>query len=509
MHAAIGDWVAHHARMRPDAVALRALETGEARTWRELDVRVGRLAHALRHGLGLQPGARVAVLSDGDIRVLELQFACIRAGLTFVPLNFRLTLAELADLCRRLDVACLFGDRVWADTSAALAEALALPEPILWGGQESAYERLATRSPAMDGRDDMAAETVAQILFTSGSTAAPKAAMCTLGAMVWQALNQAGASRVAEAGAHVFTPLPLFHAGGLNSLTNPVLFFGGCVTVAARFDPEAAARFMGDPDIGVTHVALVPLMYTLIAEAPAFAAADFSTLRVAILAGGRLTAPLQGAYAAKGVWFSPQYGGTETGPSVTALPPAMQDQARAGSCGMKVMHVEVRLVDDAGRDVPIGTPGEIWLRGPAITPGYVGRARDEDFEGNWFRTGDMARVDADGCYFIVDRKKDMYKSGGENVSPAEVEAVLATHPDVAEVAVIGVAHARWGETGLAVVAPRPGAAPTLEALRRHCADLARYKHPRRLELVDRLPRNVTGKVSKEALRARFDGGVHA
>jgi fatty-acyl-CoA synthase len=188
----------------------------------------------------------------------------------------------------------------------------------------------------------------------------------------------------------------------------------------------------------------------------------------------------------------------------------MQDKARAGSCGKSVLHVEIRLVDENADDVPTGEAGEIWLRGPAITPGYIGREASLDFTDGWFRTGDVARMDADGCYFLVDRIKDMYKSGGENVAPVEVEQILAEHPDVAEVAVIGVYHEKWGEVGLAIVVPSDTGAPTIEQLRALCdGRLARYKHPYRLELVDRLPRNATGKISKDELRARFAGSVTA
>ena len=504
------DWVAHHAASRPGAIALHGLDDGETRSWAALEARVARLAGALRHDRGLAPSDRVAALTDGDIRVLELQFACIRAGLTFVPLNFRLTASELTEMCQRLAPRLLVTDASWQPLAQQVAGAAGNIAVTDWVGATSGFEMMATAGPPMAARTDMRADEVALILFTSGSTGAPKAAMCTLGALVWQAFNQAAASRVAEAGVHVFTPLPLFHAGGLNSLTNPVLFFGGKATISARFDPAAAARFLGDRGAAVTHVALVPLMYDLIAAAPGFAVGDFSALRTAIVAGGRLTPTLLDRWRATGVRFSPQYGGTETGPSVTALDPDAIHKALAGSCGSKVMFVDIRLVDAGGRDVPPGAPGEIWLKGPAITPGYIGREPELDFTDGWFRTGDVARVDDDGCYFLVDRLKDMYKSGGENVSSAEVEQVLAEHPAVAEVAVIGIGHPKWGEVGLAVVVPRGGASLTVEQLRESCAGrLARFKQPQALELLDALPRNVTGKVVKDELRRRFGGTVVA
>ncbi len=224
------------------------------------------------------------------------------------------------------------------------------------------------------------------------------------------------------------------------------------------------------------------------------------------MAGGRLTDKLRETYAAKGVSFTTQYGATETGPTVTALDPKRLDKAKAGSCGQKAMFCQIRLVTSTGEDAGLGEPGEVWVKGPAIIPGYLGRDPSLDFTDGWFRTGDVARVDEEGFYYIVDRVKDMYKSGGENVYPAEVERVLLDHPDIVDVAVIGVAHEKWGEVGLAAVVAVPGRSVTLETLRNFCEGrLARYKHPQHIAVVDAFPRNVTGKIAKDRLRRQFDG----
>ncbi len=506
----ITDWVAHHARCRPQHVALHGLDDGETRSWAELENRIARLAGALRGRFGLNPGDRVVALSDGNIRILELQFACIRAGLTLAPLNFRLTVAELTGMCRLLSPALMVTDSKWRPSAQALVDAVSIAHIIDWDGPQAAFEACATEALPMAARMDMQGSEVPLVLFTSGSTDTPKSATSNLQAMIWQAFNQAECSRVAEQGSHVFTPLPLFHAGGLHSLTNPVLYFGGKATISARFDAAVTARFAGNPAHGVTHIGLVPLMYDLIAKTPDFANADFGTWRTAILAGGRMAPALQDIYLAKGVRFSPQYGGTETGPSVTALDPARTDKARAGSCGTQVMHVQIRLVGQDGQDVAQGEPGEIWLKGPTITHGYLNRAPQDDYTDGWFRTGDVATIDEEGYYFLIDRLKDMYKSGGENVSSAEVEQVLALHPGVQELVVIGVADETWGEVGLAIVVPHSTQAPTLESLHELCRGrLAKYKYPRRLALVDSLPRNAMGKVVKHELRARFRGSLTA
>jgi fatty-acyl-CoA synthase len=504
------DWVAHYARTQPARIALANSDTGEVHSWGQLEERVGRLAFALRNEMRLAPGDRIVTLTNGDMRCLELQFACLRVGLALAPLNFRLTAPELVQACAELRPQLMITDRVWGDLARKVAQDAALPRPISWGSAESDFERMARGSGRMPERQDASPDEVAMVLMTSGTTGRPKAALVTRGGLVWQALNQVQFCRVAERDGHAYIPLPLFHAGGLNSICNPVLFFGGRVSVAARFDPEAAVRYVSDPANRVTHLALVPVMYQLMADSPGFADADLSSIRCLLLAGGRLTQKLRDSYATKGVAFTTQYGGTETGPTVTALDPARADKAAAGSCGQKALHVQIRLVGQDGADVPRGQPGEVWVKGPAIIPAYIGRERSIDFSDGWFRTGDVAREDEEGFYYVVDRIKEMYKSGGENVFPAEVEQILAEHPSVAEVAVIGIAHEKWGEVGLAVVVPAPGRTVTLESLRSACEGrLARYKQPQQIALVDALPRNVTGKIARDELRRRFSSSKTA
>ena len=499
------DWVAHHALTKPNAPALINLDDGLSRTWAELDARVGRLAHGLLNEWGLSRGDRIALLSNGDVRFFELQFACMRAGLVMMPLNFRLTPAELAALGSEMDAAMLVNDAAWADAADEVAAIAGVSRRLSWGTAGSAFDRMGDHGPILPAQDDIGSDHPTHILFTSGTTGKTKGAYSTHGTLIAHSLNQAEFAGVAQDGAHVFVPLPLFHAGGL-TIANPILYFGGQVTVAGRFDPAAAAGVLGDKARGVTHFSLVPLMYRMIADTPEFAAADLSGLRVALIAGGRLTPELLETYAAKGVHFTTQYGGTETGPTITALDPARSDKALAGSCGQKAKHVDIRLVDPAGNDVPESQPGEVWVRGPAITPGYVGRPRDMDFTDDWFRTGDVARRDDQGFYYIVDRVKDMYKSGGENVSSVEVEEVLIQHPAIAEVGVIGIAHEKWGEVGLAVVALNADHSLTVEELQSFCnGQLARFKQPKALQIVDALPRNVTGKIAKAQLREMFGG----
>jgi fatty-acyl-CoA synthase len=211
-------------------------------------------------------------------------------------------------------------------------------------------------------------------------------------------------------------------------------------------------------------------------------------------------------YEEHGVLLEAHYGGTEMGPAVLALNPSNRAQLEAGSVGRPVQHMGVRLVDDTGRDVGTDEEGEIWIKGPSVTPGYWGKDPAEFFTDGWFRTGDVARRDVDGFYYLVDRVKDMYKSGGENVYPAEVERLLLEHPAIAEVAVIGVPDPKWGEVGLALVVAAPGAAVTMDTVHEAIdGRLARFKYPKQLLVLDELARNVTGKVSKVDLRKQYSG----
>jgi fatty-acyl-CoA synthase len=496
------DWVAFFADRYPTRVALADSDSGASLTWRQLDDRVGRLATVFTTELGLRRGDRVAVVADPHPRVFELQFACFRAGLVFTPLNWRLAVPELSYICTDAGASAMVHDDTWRALGAETAAAVGIERC----ADTDSLDAAAATAPSMAPTLENTLDDPCQILYTSGTTGFPKGAIGTYGTLIWNMLNASQPKGLTCDGVHVYSPLPLFHAGGLNSTANPALLNGGRVTTAARFDPAAALAAITDPADAVTHVALVPVMYQAIADEPGFDDADFSLIRVAVVAGGLASVPLIRRYAGRGVQLEAHYGGTEMGPSVLALSPVDRAHMEAGSVGKPVQHTAVRLVDDEGKDVAVGEPGEIWIKGPSVTPGYWGRDPAESFTDGWFRTGDVARRDEEGFYFLVDRVKDMYKSGGENVYPAEVERLLLEHPDIAEVAIIGVPDPKWGEVGLALVVAAAGATVTMETIEAAIAGrLARYKHPKQLLVVDELARNVTGKVSKVDLRKQYSG----
>jgi fatty-acyl-CoA synthase len=263
--------------------------------------------------------------------------------------------------------------------------------------------------------------------------------------------------------------LPLFHTGGMNCYANPVLHAGGCVVLMREFEPGGALAAIGDPDLGVTHFFAVPAPYQFMMQHPDFGATDLTRLRVAGVGGAPCAAPILKAWIGRGVPLVQGWGMTETGPTGTLLA-AADAERKLGSAGQPVLHAEIRIVDETGRDLPRGERGELIIRGPSITPGYWNKpeATAEAFMDGWLKTGDAAYMDDEGFVFIVDRWKDMYISGGENVYPAEVENILYELPEIAEAAVIGVPDERWGETGMAIIALKPDAALSEQAVIEHC-----------------------------------------
>jgi fatty-acyl-CoA synthase len=508
MPYAAHDWVAHHAAHQPDAPALGKAEDARMITWGELDDRVGRLARVLSDR-GVGTGDRIALIGENDPRVFETQFAAMRLGALFVPLNWRLSIPEMTDIAIDAEPALLLHDEAWADAASAVADKAGIAHRLAWGGADGGnYESALSDAAYLGPRGHITFEDPTHILYTSGTTGSPKGALSTHGTLIWQALNTAAASRMAEPGNHHLNPMPLFHAGGLGVMANPILYFGGAVTTMRRFVPDQVLAALTSPVRPATHFAAIPLMYRQMSTQAGFADADFSHARQFIIAGAIAEPVLLQEWADRGVPLQPQYGGTEHGPMATAIdnPARWIDKAKKGSTGRRARHTEIRIVDPHGSDVAEGASGELWLRGPSVTVGYWGKDKSDFFTDGWYRTGDAAWRDADGFYYLVGRTKEMYKSGGENVYPAEVERVLITHPLVADVAVVGIPDATWGEVGLAVVVAEEGAELSLSELNAHAAtDLARFKMPKSLALVAELPRNVTGKVNRQALKEQYGG----
>jgi fatty-acyl-CoA synthase len=488
------DWISVHGWRTPDKVAAIDHHTGRRFTYAQFDLRIGRLAATLRRR-GICRGDRVAVLSPNSTSVFELQFACARLGAIMLPLNWRLAAPELEFIVRDARPELMLAD----PEHRAAADALGVPVMDLEDGREG--ERLDPGDHAEPALDD-----VVTILYTAGTTGRPKGALITHRMNLFNAINIGMATRLTCDSTHL-TILPTFHTGGLNLLANPCFHLGGTVIVQRTFEPGETLRLLADPELGVTHFFGVPANYLLMGQHAAFPAADLGRVVYAGVGGAPAPLPLLELWASKGCALTQGWGMTETGPSAIVLG-ADKVIEKQGSCGLPLMHVEARIADAEGRDVPRGETGELLVRGPSIAHGYWNRpeATEEVWRGGWFHTGDAARQDSAGYFYIVDRWKDMYISGGENVYPAEVENVIYGLDAVAEAAVIGVPDERWGEVGRAIVVLKAGRSLTEAEVIEHCASrLAKFKVPRSVVFADVLPRNAAGKVLKRELAVSHGG----
>ena len=497
------DWIAHFGRRTPHKTAVVDLASERHFSYAQLDARISRLARHLRDGLGIGRGDRVAVLALNTTDTLEVQFACGRLGAVFLPLNTRLTVPELEFIVGDAAPRLMIHDTDLAETAQAVAR-LCRVESALMLGPGGSYEAAIAASAPLDRVEQVTLDDISTVMYTSGTTGRPKGAIITHGMTFWNCVNLGGPAYITPSSA-LLTVLPLFHTGGLNCYTNPVLHAGGTVLIMRAFDPGLALKLISDPARRINVFFGVPAIYQFMAQHPDFATADFSRLVIGGVGGAPMPVPLLKVWEARGVALQQGYGMTETSPAVLALD--VEDAARkAGSAGKPVLHTEVRIVRPDGTDAAVGELGELWVRGPNITPGYWNRpdANASSFTDGWLHTGDATRIDEEGFYYIVDRWKDMYISGGENVYPAEVENVLHQLDAVAEAAVIGIADAQWGEVGMAIIAVKPGRVLSEAEIHAHCtANLARFKCPRLVRFVDALPRNATGKIHKPTLRQTF------
>ncbi|HLU54486.1 MAG TPA: long-chain fatty acid--CoA ligase [Pseudonocardia sp.] len=490
---ALGSWPARRARIAPDRPAF--VEGERTLTYAELAERTARLAGVLA-ARGVRPGDRVAYLGVNAISVFETYFATWLLGAIATPLNYRLAAAEIRYMLEDSGASLLVHS---ADTDRLVAAAAA-PVPVLRVGPD--YEDAIAAAEPLADPPRVTLDDPALLLYTSGTTGRPKAAVLTHGNLTWNTINQLAHVDVLSTD-YALCISPLFHCVGLGQVTLPTLFKGGCVEPLANFDAGAVLARIGEK--GVTSFSAVPTMLQMMVEHPGWASAKLDSLHTVLYGGSPVQERVARAWLERGVQVQQGYGMTEAAPGVYMVPRGAGAD-RPTSVGVPHFATEVAMLRD-GERVPVGPePAELLVRGPHVFAGYWNRPEEtaEAFvDGEWFRTGDVVRVAPDGWADVVDRVKDMIISGGENIYPAEVEAVLVRLDAVADAAVVAVPDARWGEVGAAFVQLRPGATVTDEELRAHLeAHLARYKIPKYFVRADALPRNATGKVRRVELRSR-------
>ena len=492
----LGSWPARRARISPDRPAL--VEGERTLTYAELADRTARLAGALAR-LGVRPGDRVAYLGVNAISVFETFFATWLLGAIAVPLNYRLAGAEIRYMLDDSVASVLVHS---ADADALVAAAAPLPSEVRHViAVEVEYEAEIGAGPVLADPPHVGLDEPAILLYTSGTTGRPKAAVLTHGNLTWNTINQLVHADVLSTD-RALCISPLFHCVGLGQITLPTLFKGGSVEPVAKFDPGAIlARIQ---EAGITSFSAVPTMLQMMVEHPSWDAVDLSSLHTVLYGGSPVQERVAKAWLARGVQVRQGYGMTEASPGVYMVPRDARED-RPISIGVPHFFTEVAMLRD-GAPAPVGPePAELLVRGPNVFAGYWNRPEETEaaFVDGWFRTGDVLRVAEDGWAEVVDRVKDMIISGGENVYPAEVEAVLVQLDAVSDAAVVGIPDARWGEVGVAYVQLREGAEPDEKEVRTHLeAHLARYKIPKHVVFVEALPRNATGKVRRVDLRQR-------
>ena len=484
------DYVGLHARRWPAKLALCDLASGARWSYREFDLAIARCA-ALLASRGVAQGERVAALAKNHAALIVLHLACARLGAVYVPLNWRLSGQELNGLIADCEPMLVLGDR--QIDKAGIAGVL-LEE---FMREAAGLVPLAT--------PPLAPDRLSVILYTSGTSGRPKGVLLTERNLEQQGLNFVILAEVTNDSVFL-SESPMFHTIGLVACLRAPVIRGSTILVSDGFEPPRTIQRIGDPALGITHYFAVPQMAAMLRTEPSFDPAKFRSLTALFSGGAPHAAAAIRAWLADGIAVADGFGMSETG-TVSCMPLDREEIARrAGGVGVTLPSTLIRIVDEQDRDCAPDAPGELLVKGAHVTSGYWRRpaeTRAAFTEDGFLRTGDIASRDENGFLRLIDRKKDMFISGGENVYPAEIEAALADHPDIAECAVVGVPDARWGEVGHLAVVLRPGiTCLTYEAMIAHLTPkLARYKLPKAMSLHAALPRTGTGKLQKAALKA--------
>ncbi len=496
MQMFLGDWLRRRALLTPEKVALRDAEADLApTTYREWDTRTGQTANYLR-SLGVVRGDRVAVLAFNSPAYLDVWFACAKLGAIMQPLNYRLTAEELHALIADATPRVLFYGAEFVEVVAQLHH---YPSSVLhWVGLEPGLALERASFPAEIAPLELRADDPWVICYTGGTTGIPKGAVLTHGSIAANAVNTVASWGLTPDDVAILNA-PLFHTGGLNVFTAPLVLIGGCSIVCKGFEVNQVFDLI--EHAGVTIHFGVPTMFIAMQQHPRWAEADFSRLKLLISGGAPCPLPVFEAFWRRGLDFKTGYGLTEAGPNTFWLPSA-DVQRKPGAVGFPLFFVDVRVADPNGQELGPNEVGELLIRGPHVCKGYWGRPDEtaRTIVDGWLHTGDLALRDAEGYYTIVGRLKDVIISGGENIYPAEVESVLSGHPAVAEVALIAAPDPHWGEVGWAVVVPRPQMSLTPDDLLAYASEhLARFKLPKRVIVAANLPKTAAGKLDKKAL----------
>lgn len=519
-----GDWLQRRDMLSPNKVAcIDAINDNRPITYREWNQQANQLANFFRDGLGIRKGDRVSIYSGNRVEYLDALFACNKLGAILHVINWRLTARELEAIINDAAPRALLYSQEFSRQVDELRPRLPTVERFVgldpvtraqapqeryadlhWPTERSNWPKTQPPPVELDWEDPW------MICYTGGTTGLPKGAI-----LHYRSVTANSVNTIVSWGLRpddvIPQYMPFFHTGGLNVLTTPLVHLGGTSIVCAGFDIDQL--FDQIEKLGVTFFFAVPTMFLMMIQHPRWESLDLSNVRLVMAGGGTCPAVVYEAFWEKGVEFKAGYGLTEAGPNTFWLP-AEYMKSKIGSVGRPLFHIDVKLaacvppggMDETGEEVGPNEVGHLLIRGPHVFGGYWNQpeATAETIVDGWLHTGDLARRDEEGDYYIVGRLKDMIKSGGENIYPAEVEDVMHSHPDIAEAALIPVPDPKWGEVGRAIVVLKPGTSPTqadlIDWLREH---MAHYKVPKSIVFVDTLPKTAANKVDKQQLIEQY------
>ena len=489
------DWLQQWAHISPQAPALTEGETGLQLNYAELYQQACTGAHYLKSQFHIQAGDRVVLLSTNEVTSYVLYFALVRLGATLVPINFRLTPRELTYVINDASPALLIYEETFAEAIAAVQSEVKIAALEIF----SQFKRsLNISKPFRNFQSNW--KTTALIIYTSGTTGFPKGAMITHEGLFWNSVNTTLRLNISQSDSAVIF-LPLFHTGGWNVLSTPFFHRGAHIILTKKFDADQILQL--SQKYSCTLLFGVPTTMRMMSQSEAFLPADFSKIRYAIVGGEPMPLEEIRTWQNKNIPVRQGYGLTEFGPNVFSL--NEDDSVRKmGSIGFPNFYVQVKVVNERGEECAANEVGELWLKGPMAMAGYWNNsaATEDTFTDGWLKTGDLVFFDSEKYFFVVGRKKDMYKSGGENVYPAEVEKTILEISWVKEVAVIGAQDSQWGEVGHAYVVPKDPLLFDQKQLTDYCSlNLAKFKIPKFFTAMADLPKGDSGKILKRKIPA--------
>jgi fatty-acyl-CoA synthase len=496
------DWLKKWAEYTPDRMFLREHNTNVQWTYYDFNNRTNNLAIYMLNELKIKRGDRIAVYSKNRAEYVLLLFACIKIGAVLVPLNFRLTPRELDVLISDAEPVLFLFEKEFEKQILNIDSLKKVKfKRNIVDLSPSLFDTIANADFTPDclfTEDDPV-----MILYTAGTTGLSKGVIINHRMLFWNAINT-GLRLDLNSNDHTQSFAPFFHTGGWNVLFTPFVLHGASHTLLTGFDADLILQLMEKEKTSILFG--VPTMLQMMSDSPYFENVDLSSVRYAIVGGAPMPIPLINKWHEKGIFIRQGYGLTEVGPNCFSL---HQDDAirKRGSIGFPNFYIEAKIMNDKNEECKFNEVGELWMRSPVVTPGYWRNDKEtaESISEGWFKTGDLMRKDEDNYFYVVDRKKNMFISGGENVYPAEIEKFLYTNSKIKEVAVIGIPDDKWGEVGKAYIVLNENENISEKEILDFCrGNLAKYKIPKSVEFLKELPKNDAGKINKiELLRVNL------